>query len=267
MKPLFALGLTIALVTAATAQQPKIIYAPGYGPPPSSARPVVGGAFDPAADYVTPGQDEPGYRAWVMADPTRATYVKSFNDYLVANGVGGVAPTWQLLRTASDWQKCGAQPFDVPPTSLWPNIVAALRYIGAFVEPVVGPVEPVSNYRNPGLNQCAGGARSSTHLSGGAVDMVPLRPVTRERLMESLCRVHVASGSWNTIGLGFYKGLRFHIDARKYREWGTAGAHGGWGCGAVLAEGALPFSEPTATATRAAATGPAVLVPPVTEDR
>ncbi|MEQ7873746.1 hypothetical protein ABDK56_07030 [Sphingomonas sp. ASV193] len=197
--------------------------------------------YDPAADYVTPGQDEPGYRRWVAADPIRATYVKSFNDYLVANGVGGVAPTWQLLRTASDWQRCGAQPYDIPPPDTWPNLVVALRYIGAYVVPAVGPVEPVSNYRNPALNACAKGAPTSTHMTGGAVDMVPLTPISREELMVRLCRLHVASGGWNSIGLGFYKGLRFHIDARKAREWGTAGAHGGWGCPAVLAEGALPF--------------------------
>ena len=53
-----------------------------------------------------------------------AAYVKAFNDYLVTYGVGGVVPTWQLLRTASQWQRCGAAPFEVPPTSEWPNIVA-----------------------------------------------------------------------------------------------------------------------------------------------
>ena len=31
--------------------------------------------------------------------------------------------------------RCGAQPFEVPPTSAWPNIVAALRYVGAYVIP------------------------------------------------------------------------------------------------------------------------------------
>lgn len=201
--------------------------------------------FDPASDYITAGQDEPGYRRWVAGAPWRAMYVKSFNDYLVNNGVGGVAPTWQLLRTATDWQKCGAEPFEVPPTSGWPNIVAALRYVGAFVEPVVGPVEPVSVYRNPALNACAGGAPESTHRTMGAVDMVPLRPVTREQLMQSLCGIYLRSGSWNNVGLGFYKGLRFHIDARKFREWGTAGAKGGWGCAAVMAEGARTFVPDT----------------------
>jgi len=206
---------------------------------PAAAQP----RFDPVADYVTPGQDEPGYRAWVAADPYRPMYVKAFNDYLVNNGVGGVTPTWQLLRTASDWQKCNAQPFEVPPTTNWPNMVAALRFIGAFIEPVIGQVEPVSVYRNPSLNVCAKGAVESVHRTSGAIDMVPRRPISREALMVALCRIQLDKGSWNSIGLGFYKGLRFHIDSKKTREWGTAGARGGWGCAAVLAEGALPFGE------------------------
>ena len=205
--------------------------------------------FNPVADYVTPGQDEPGYRAWVRGDPYRPMYVKSFNDYLAHHGVGGVAPTWQLLRTATDWQKCGHQPFEVPPTTAWPNIVAALRFIGAFIEPVIGPVEPVSVYRNPYLNACAGGALTSTHLTAGAVDMVPLRPISRESLMVALCRIQLDKGAWNLIGLGFYKGLRFHVDSKKAREWGAAGTGGGYGCPAVLAEGAMPFiASPVATA-------------------
>jgi hypothetical protein len=208
--------------------------------PPAAAQ----GVFRPAADNVTAGQDEPGYRAWMQSDPVRAIRVRAFNNYLTANGVGGVAPTWQLVRTASDWWKCGHQPFEVPPTEHWPNIVNALRYIGAFVEPLIGEVEPVSAYRNPLLNSCAKGAATSTHLTGGGIDMVPLRPVTRERLMEALCRLHLDKGSWNNIGLGLYKGLRFHIDTRKFREWGMAGAAGGYGCGAVLREGAMPYVEP-----------------------
>ena len=75
----------------------------------------------------------------------------------------------------------------------------------------------------------------------GAVDMVPLTPITREALMTRLCGIHQASGVRNYIGLGLYKGLRFHIDARKFREWGMAGARGGFGCAAVLAEGPMPY--------------------------
>jgi hypothetical protein len=212
--------------------------------------------WNPAGEYVTAGQDEPGYRAWVAQAAWRPVYVKAFHDYLVHWGVGGVAPTWQLLRTATDWQKCGAEPFEVPPSTAWPNIVAALRYVGTYVTPRIGPIEVVSVYRNPRLNACAGGARESTHRYMGAVDMVPLRPISREALMTQLCIIHRESGERYYTGLGFYKGVRFHIDAKKYREWGTAGARGGHGCGAVLAEGAAPFIPGVPAAAPPAQTAP-----------
>ncbi|MFL6724695.1 MAG: D-Ala-D-Ala carboxypeptidase family metallohydrolase [Sphingomicrobium sp.] len=210
--------------------------------------------WNPAAPYITAGQDEPGYRAWAARASWRPVYVKAFNDYLTAYGVGGVVPTWQLLRTATDWEKCGAEPYEIPPPSAWPNIVAALRYVGAYVTPRIGPVEVVSVYRNPRLNACAGGAPASTHLQLGAIDMVPLKPITREALMWRLCQIHQESGERYWVGLGLYKGIRFHIDAKKFREWGMAGARGGYGCTAVLTEGAMPFPIEPPIATVAPAT-------------
>ena len=219
--------------------------------------------WNPAANYVTAGQDEPGYRRWVAAASWRPVYVKAFHDYLTTYGVGGVAPTWQLLRTATDWQKCGAQPFEVPPTNAWPNIVAALRYVGTYVVPRIGPVEVVSVYRNPALNACARGAPESTHRHMGAVDMVPLRPTTREALMTQLCTIHRQSGEQFLTGLGLYKGVRFHIDAKKYREWGMEGARGGFGCAGVLAEGPMPYTGgPPPTARQDAPPFPAKIVYP-----
>ena len=181
---------------------------------------VPGMPWQPTEPYVTIGQDEPGYRNWYMAAPWHASAVKSFNDYLVTYGVGGVVPTWQLLRTASDWQKCGAQPFEVPPSEDWPNVIQALRYVRDKVIPRIGPVEPVSVYRNPMLNQCAAGAPESAHRFMQAVDMVPLRPITRDALIRQLCAVHAQTGESYGVGLGFYVGLRFHIDSRKFRTWG-----------------------------------------------
>jgi hypothetical protein len=172
------------------------------------------------APYITAGQDEPGYRSWYLAAPWRAAQVKAFNDYLTTWEVAGIAPTWQLLRTASDWQKCGAEPFEVPPTELWPNVVQTLRYIRDQVIPAIGPVEPVSAYRNDALNQCAHGAAESAHRYFAAVDLVPLTPMTREALIHDLCSLHADSGERYGVGLGFYAYLRFHIDSRKFRKWG-----------------------------------------------
>ncbi|HEU5286392.1 MAG TPA: D-Ala-D-Ala carboxypeptidase family metallohydrolase [Sphingomicrobium sp.] len=201
------MSLLIALSIAASAQ-------PVAAPPPPLG-------WQPAAAYVTAGQDEPGYRAWYMASPRHGYAVKSFNHYLVTYGVGGIVPTWQLLRTASSWQRCGAQPFEVPPTSEWPNVVQTLRYVRDFVIPAVGPVEPVSAYRNPVLNVCAGGAPESAHKHYSAIDLVPLRPTNREELMRTLCAVHPRRGPDYGVGLGFYAFLRFHVDTTKYRRWGA----------------------------------------------
>ena len=204
----------ILIATAAAAQPAQI------SQPVPEAPPVQGNApWDPAAPYITVGQDEPGYRSWYLAAPWRAAQVKSFNDYLVASQVGGILPTWQLLRTATSWKDCGQQPFEVPPAEEWPHMVQTLRYIRDYVVPAVGPVEPVSVYRNPALNVCAGGAPESAHKLDSAVDLVPLRPTDRVTLMRTLCGAHSEHGAAYNAGLGFYAYLRFHIDSTKYRRW------------------------------------------------
>jgi len=185
-------------------------------PAPSVA---VTAAFNPAADYITAGQDEPGYRSWYLAMPSRAVQVKAFNAYLATYQVSGILPTWQLFRTATSWENCGGQPFEIPPTSEWPNIVQTLRYVHDYVIPAVGPVEAVSVYRNPALNACAGGAPESAHKHYSAIDMVPLRPTTREDLMRALCADQARRGPDYQVGLGFYAFLRFHVDTQKFRRW------------------------------------------------
>jgi hypothetical protein len=175
--------------------------------------------WNPAAPYITAGQDEPGYRSWYLASPAHQAQVRMFNDYLEQAGVGGVVPTWQLFRTATSWQSCGAQPFEVPPTDEWPHIIQTLRYIRDYVIPALGPVEPVSTYRNPSLNVCAGGAPESAHKHYSAVDMVPLRPITREAMMHALCGDHSQHGAAYNAGLGFYAFMRFHVDSQKFRRW------------------------------------------------
>jgi hypothetical protein len=199
--------LLVLAASPATAQAPL--------PPPGPAQ----AAWNPAAYYITAGQDEPVYRYWYAATALHPIQVKAFNDYLTQWNVSGIVPTWQLLRTATSWQQCGAQPFEVPPIAEWPHIVQTLRYIHDYVIPAVGPVEPVSVYRNPSLNVCAGGAPESAHKHYSAVDLVPLRPTTREQLMRTLCTAHALRGPDYGVGLGFYAFLRFHVDTTKFRRW------------------------------------------------
>jgi len=210
--------LTIASVAAA---QPAQVAAPPAAQAQLTSAPTAAppAKWDPVAPYIAAGQDEPGYRSWYLAAPWRAAQVKAFNDYLVANQVGGVLPTWQLLRTATSWKECGQQPFEVPPSDEWPHMVETLRYVRDYVIPAVGPVEPVSVYRNPALNVCAGGAPESAHRLDSAIDMVPLRPIDRVSLMKTLCGIHTEHGAAYKAGLGFYAYLRFHVDSTKFRRW------------------------------------------------
>ena len=206
--------LTILALIAAQAAGQTVATLP---PPPVTA--VAAPVWNPAAPYITAGQDEPGYRSWFLAAPWRAGQVRQFNDYLVTYQVAGIVPTWQLFRTATSWSECGGQPFEVPPTAEWPHIIQTLRYIRDFVIPAVGPVEPVSVYRNPMLNKCAGGAPESAHMHDSAIDMVPLKPINREELMKTLCATHSEHGEAYGAGLGFYAFLRFHVDSSKFRRW------------------------------------------------
>ena len=233
---------------------------------PPAAQPV----WNPAADYITAGQDEPGYRAWYGTTALHPIQVKAFNAYLTQWGVSGIVPTWQLLRTATSWQECGAQPFEVPPVAEWPHIVQTLRYIHDYVIPAVGPVEPVSGYRNPTLNVCAGGAPESAHKHYSAIDLVPLRPTTREQLMRTLCTAHALRGPDYGVGLGFYAFLRFHVDTTKFRRWNMDPAVANQ-CPPILHPSdiasvgqpppqqpapAIPFTPPATTSPPAAAAAP-----------
>ena len=209
-------ALLLFAATPALGQGPLVVYPPGTASPAP-----VPAVWNPAADYISIGQDELGYRSWYSASLRHSAKVKGFNDYLTQWGVSGIVPTWQLLRTATSWQRCGGAPFEVPPLSEWPHIVQTLRYINDYVIPTVGPVEAVSAYRNPSLNVCAGGAPESAHKHYSAVDLVPLRQTTREELMRKLCAVHARRGTDYQVGLGFYAFLRFHVDTTKYRRWGA----------------------------------------------
>ena len=208
------LALASMLFGAAAVAQPVQVVSPvAQAPAPIPA------VWNPVAPYISAGQDEPGYRSWYLAASWRAAQVRAFNDYLTANQVSGILPTWTLLRTATSWQECGGQPFEVPPADEWPHMVETLRYVRDYVIPAVGPVEAVSVYRNPSLNQCAGGAPESAHKLDSAIDMVPLRPITREALMRTLCGIHSEHGAAYNAGLGFYAYLRFHVDSTKFRRW------------------------------------------------
>ena len=196
------------------------------------------------AQQLPEGQSEAEYRAWLESSPGVRAQVLGFEAWQDAAGVRDVLPTWQILRTASMWRECGGAPFEVPPHTFWPDMIRTLQFIRDHVRPVVGPVEAVSGYRNPGLNVCARGAATSAHLDYFALDLVPLQPLSRRQLFERLCPMHARFGGPARAGLGFYAFTRFHVDTRGFRRWGVAGPLANESPCAVLERGDDPEAPP-----------------------
>lgn len=159
------------------------------------------------------------YRDWLRTPGQRAQ-VNELQRYLARFGVSKVLPAQQLLRTATDWRSCGT-PFEVPPVLLWPRIVSTLRFIRDEIRPRIGAVEAVSGYRDPALNRCAHGAPRSAHVGFWGVDLVPATNISQPELFRRLCALHRQKGRIAKFGLGFYGGVRFHVDTKSYRLWGS----------------------------------------------
>ena len=173
---------------------------------------------------LVPAKAEPladAYAHWLDAAPGRGAEVQAFKNYLEQQGVGGVLPVSQLLLNATSWQGCVAAPYSLPPRALWPNVIPTLRFIRDQIVPALGPVTAVSGYREPQLNACAGGATHSAHALYFALDLVPEKTMTRSDLIATVCRLHARFGAAYHVGLGFYQGLRFHIDTHGFRRWGA----------------------------------------------
>ena len=145
--------------------------------------------------------------------------VESFAAHLQAQSVSEVIELHQVLRSASSWQQCNAEPFAVPPREQWAEVVSALRLVKELVtRGILGRFEVHSAYRNADLNECAGGVAGSAHLRAFAVDLLPLEGIDPS---PSLCTFWSEHGrSWN-MGLSRYPSGRIHIDASGYRTWGA----------------------------------------------
>jgi Peptidase M15 len=163
--------------------------------------------------------DSARFTQWQQEGSNKAE-VAVLRNYLARQGVGAVIPIRQLLRSDTKWRRCGAEPFDVPPQTHWAHIVPTLALIRDEVIPLIGPVEAQSVFRAAEINRCIKGASRSYHLRFHAIDMRPAKSVSRADLIEKLCTLHASKGKVRNMGLGIYRGTRFHIDTAGYRRWG-----------------------------------------------
>ncbi len=177
------------------------------------------------------------FNSWLNSNRYRAQQIASYQRYLSAQvGAQNVPPMEQLLTTARSWDKCGYEPYQLPPQELWSNIVPTLRLYTNLKSQGILPAsaEIRSVYRSPGLNDCAGGASSSKHMTAGAIDIwVPEYENNQWRLnnmQDGLCQFWQYQGGTYDFGLGLYATGAIHLDTQGFRKWGFNNASSSSSC-------------------------------------
>ena len=66
------------------------------------------------------------YTHWVSA-LNNLSLVREYENFLAQQGVGNIIPSFELMRTARDWAKCGRSQYMIPSRELWSNQVPTLR--------------------------------------------------------------------------------------------------------------------------------------------
>jgi uncharacterized protein YcbK (DUF882 family) len=148
-----------------------------------------------------------------------ASSVAEFYAHLESVDLHTVVELNQLLRSASSWQSCNAEPYAVPPQDQWASVSSVLRLVKELTEmKILGPFVVHSAYRGPELNKCAGGAPGSAHLRSFAID---LTPTGSEDVTAKLCDFWREHGRAWRMGFSRYPSGRLHLDTSGYRTWGS----------------------------------------------
>ena len=199
-----------------------------YAPKP----PLVTGRAVPNIETAASEAQPAIFRYWLTREAGRAAKFEEFQRFLAREKVDGILPTWSILWVDRSFtgRKCPSEPFILPPREQWPKLVPTLKVIRDQVRPAIGEVEVVSGYRTPTFNACIGGASRSAHLKFGALDLIPVTPVTvPHEPYKSLCRIWRSTPPSLGVGLGAYYDptytgpqgrQRFHIDTFGKRTWG-----------------------------------------------
>ena len=161
-------------------------------------------------------RDDATFAAWKQQN---AAAVSEFHAHLATLELHTVVELAQLLRSASSWQECSAEPYAVPPQEQWQSVESVLRLLKELTEKqILGSFVVHSAYRNQDLNKCAGGAPGSAHLRSFAVD---LTPTGSEDVTAKLCSFWREQGRTWRMGFSRYPSGRLHIDTSGYRTWGS----------------------------------------------
>lgn len=167
------------------------------------------------------------YEMWLNQSSYYRQTAQAYENFLTQHlGKDNVPPMHELLTTARSWQKCGAEPYQVPPSELWGQMLPTIRLYNDLKKSGILPAHTQirSVYRSPELNRCAGGAPASKHITNGAMDIwIPNYAVGSWQLnnvQDKLCQYWIDNGESRQFGLGVYATGAIHLDTQGYRKWG-----------------------------------------------
>ena len=167
------------------------------------------------------------FKDWLASHSYQQSEVLAYQNYLQSQ-LGTIPPMDQLITSARDARRCGFEPYEVPPASLWQNIVPTLQMLQQLQKQGYLPYSTVirSVYRNPALNDCAGGAGESKHMTNGAIDIwIPENEANKwaiESTFDGLCQFWQSNGQSYNFGLGLYPTGSVHLDTQGFRKWGAS---------------------------------------------
>lgn len=246
-----ALSLGVLFLAGCASNSTRATTAPTL-PTNTAINPAITPVHNPSHDHNHEGHDHeiPKERAvgtladfseWLRQTPWQQSLVAQYEQFLFNHlGKHNTPPLHQLLTTARSWQECGYDPYQVPPTELWHNMLPTLKLYAKLRQLGILPpnTEIRSVYRNPDLNRCAGGATGSKHLTNGAIDIwVPTYDKDSwqmKDLQNRLCQFWIDNGSSHAFGLGIYATGAIHLDTQGYRKWGAEFSEYGSPCRYIL---------------------------------
>ncbi|MCU4549573.1 peptidase M15 [Acinetobacter pittii] len=211
------LGLILLTLTACSTQTPK----------PTTPLHTRTSLPQPTKTVVRIKPQPEAYVAWLATADHRQS-VQAYKQFLKQKGLANLVADHELLSSARDWQKCGVEPYAVPPREIWSNIVPTLSILKALVDDgVINDFEVTSVYRALSLNRCAGGADASRHVFNAALDfrIGPEQPSDLDQFniqqtKTKLCQFWATKGQALNMGLGVYASGQIHIDSQGFRAWG-----------------------------------------------
>ena len=211
------LGLILLSLTACSTQTPK----------PTTPLHTRTSLPQPTKTGVKIKPQPEAYVAWLATGDHRQS-VQAYKQFLKQKGLANLVPDHELLSSARDWQKCGVEPYAVPPREIWSNIVPTLSILKALVDDgVINDFEVTSVYRALSLNRCAGGADASRHVFNAALDfrIGPEQPSDLDQFniqqtKTKICQFWATKGQALNMGLGVYASGQIHIDSQGFRSWG-----------------------------------------------